>query len=641
MKKITVVGLMSERDALIRRLQLLGCVQVTENPLSADKRLLLTAPTTRAAELALSVSRMKRALELLNKYAPVKTGLLPNLPLISVDDLFSADTAELADNAAAKIFDAESALLAKYAEVGKLENAKSALLPWELLDIPVNVSETKSVGFKFGSIPAQKDLLEFEESLNALERTAVFRAASDNSQNYVLVVYHKSVAEDVSGVLRDYSFNRIYLKDVKGKAADNIRAFDEQAKTVKSELESLLAELKSYGEYRSAIQLRYDRLESELAAETSKGLLLDTDKTFTLTGWVDLPSLPKLEDALVGFTCVYDLADPADGENAPIKFRNNKITEPLNMVTEMYSLPAYTNIDPNPLIAIFFPAFFGMMFADTGYGLLILAVGFIIRRKAPRLRGALGQMSRLSLLCGIWTFLWGAVSGAFFGDLIPTIAKIVSGNSNAAFDLPKLIDPLADPITVMIISLVLGAIHILFGMGVKFYLLCRDGHILDAFLSVGAWWLLFAGIALLALSVTPWAAVAGAVAVAVAPAIQNRSLKKLGAGLASLYDITSYFSDLMSYIRLMALMMAGGVIAMVVNMLGSMPVMGNLLFLPAFIIIFLFGHGFNIGLNIIGTFIHDARLQYLEFYGKFFEEGGKPFKPLSIKTKYVDIQNVQ
>ncbi|MDR3150020.1 MAG: hypothetical protein LBT88_08460, partial [Oscillospiraceae bacterium] len=547
MKKIAVVGLLSERNALIKKLQLLGCVQITENPIAADGNVVLTVPVTRSAELSARASQMKRALELLNKYAPVKTGLFPNLPVVSVDDLFSQDAAEIADKAADKIFDAESKLLSKYSDAGKLENAKTARLPWELLDVPLHITATKSVSFKFGAVPAQKDLLEFEEALIALGEVAVFRAGTDRSQNYMLIASHNSVAEPLGDVLRDYSFNRIYFKDVRGTAAENIHTLDAQIENAKAEIEVLLAELKSYGELRGAVQLRYDQLESELFAETSKELLLDTDKTFTLTGWVDLPSLPKLEDALVNFTCAYDLTDPVDGDNVPVKFRNNKLTEPLNMVTEMYSLPAYTNIDPNPLIAVFFPAFFGMMFADIGYGLIALIAGLIIQKKAPRLRGAMGQMSHLAVFCGIWAIIWGAASGAFFGDIIPVLTKVFTKSEVAAFDLPRLIDPMGDPITVIIISLVIGAVQILFGMGVKFYLLCRDGNVLEALLSVGSWWLLFIGIALFALGVTPWLAVAAAVLVALAPVILNKSFKKLLGGLGSLYDITSYFSDLLSY----------------------------------------------------------------------------------------------
>ena len=328
------------------------------------------------------------------------------------------------------------------------------------------------------------------------------------------------------------------------------------------------------------------------------------------------------------YGCAYELSDPTPEDTVPIKLKSNPLTSPLNMVTEMYSLPSYDGIDPNPLIMPFFTVFFGIMYNDAGYGLVLIAFSLFIRAKV-KLRGALKYMMSLMTLCGITSVVVGLLTGSFFGDAIPTIAGIYGRE----ITLPYVFSPLEDPLLVLIGALIIGGIQIITGMIISAYMKIRDGHPLDALMDEGSWWLLFAGIAVLATGGTYWVAIAGVVALVLT---QGRSkpklIGKLISGLASLYDITGYFGDILSYSRLMALMLAGGVIATVVNMLGSLP--GSIVF---YLIIFLVGHLFNMGINIIGTYVHASRLQYLEYFGKFYREGGKPFRPLTLKTKYVDI----
>ncbi|MBQ1579511.1 MAG: hypothetical protein IIZ86_00070, partial [Firmicutes bacterium] len=299
--------------------------------------------------------------------------------------------------------------------------------------------------------------------------------------------------------------------------------------------------------------------------------------------------------------CAWELSDPTAEDKVPIRLQNNAVTRPLNMVTEMYSLPDYRNVDPNPLIAPFFCIFFGMMFNDLGYGLVFIILSLIVQKKF-KLTGGTKNMIRLVLECGVTTAIFGIITGSFFGDAIPVVAKLLGKEVT----IPSLLNPLADPMSVLILSLVLGVIQILFGMGVKAYILIRDGKPLDALFDVGSWWLLFAGIAVGALRGFWWIAIAGVAALVLTQGRAKPTIPgKIVGGIASLYDITSYFSDILSYSRLMALMLAGGIVASIVNVLGSL--FGSvILFIPIFVI----GHVFNIGINVIGTYVHAARLSY-------------------------------
>jgi V/A-type H+-transporting ATPase subunit I len=279
------------------------------------------------------------------------------------------------------------------------------------------------------------------------------------------------------------------------------------------------------------------------------------------------------------------------------------------------------------------------MFADVAYGLVIFGICLaIIKLYHPK--KTMGRMFHLGLWLGGSTAFCGIFVGGFFGNLLEVFYENFLPNATmpgwmVAFNNGLVVNPVQDPMTVLIIALAIGCVQLVMGQCIHIYMGFRDGTALDAILDVVPWWIVFAGIAILALQGTPWGLVAGAVALLVtqgrhAPTIPG----KIFGGIKSWYDITSWLSDILSYARLMALMLATSVIAMVFNTLGALP--KNII---AFIIIFLIGHVFNIGVNVIGTYVHAARLQYLEYFGKFYQDGGIPFRPLQYDTKYVDVVN--
>ncbi|MBQ9346331.1 MAG: V-type ATP synthase subunit I, partial [Oscillibacter sp.] len=308
---------------------------------------------------------------------------------------------------------------------------------------------------------------------------------------------------------------------------------------------------------------------------------------------------------------------------------NNFLTRPLSMVTEMYSLPDYRCVDPNPLMAPFFILFYGIMMADMGYGLLMVLAGVLITRKYKP-KGTAGHLFGLLTLCGISTFIMGALTGGFFGDLPTQVVKLTTGGD---FALPALFTPLNDTLMILIGSMCLGFVHIATGMVVSIVIKCRRGKFMDAFWEEITWFVVFAGAALAVLNVTPLLLYAGIVLVFAGPIVTGEGMGKLTGIFGSLYNhVTGYFGDILSYSRLMALMLAGSVIAQVFNTLGAIP--GNIII---FFIISMAGNALNFALNLLGCYVHDLRLQCLEYFGKFYEDGGKPFTPLAINTKYVDV----
>ena len=305
------------------------------------------------------------------------------------------------------------------------------------------------------------------------------------------------------------------------------------------------------------------------------------------------------------------------------------------MVTEMYVYPAYDGLDPNPLMAPFFILFFGLMMADMAYGLLMLLGGWYLLKRLHA-KGTMGHMGGLLVLCGVSTFIFGAMTGGFLGDFIPQLAKLIDPNSNV--QLPYLFTPLTDTLAILVGSLVLGVIQIITGMAISVVFKCRNGDWTDALWNEITWWIVLAGAALAILGMGnvagyPVVLFVGLVMLVYGSTRNAKGFGKVTALIGAVYNgVSGYFSDILSYARLMALMLAGAVIAQVFNTLGS--VTGNVF---GFIIISLIGNALNLALNLLGCYVHDLRLQCLEFFGRFYKEGGRPFAPMSYKTKYADI----
>ena len=630
MKKLQLAGLGTQRDELLQKLQKLGCVEIrlSQAPEGYLSPVTEEPPDAQLATLRRQQKDAEDAIRYLKKYAYVKTGLFPEKELISEADFF-ADIRGEALRATGSVLEAVQSLGEHQSLRSSLTAQRDSLLLWADLPVPLEVRETNAARVFVGSISAVRTAEELEEAIGAAGLEAGVRAAGSNRERQgILAVCLKSEEEAFSRILREFNYEAAPAASLRGTAGENIARLEEKAEQAGRDEEEALAFLKECGAHRRLIKLWYDRLSVDIEAAEARKKLLMTEQAFALTGWVDEPHVPALEALLGDYCCAWELSDPTPEDTVPVRLQNNAFTTPLNMVTEMYSLPDYRNVDPNPLIAPFFCIFFGMMFNDLGYGLVFIILSLIVQKKF-RLQRGMKNMMQLMLECGVTTALFGIITGSFFGDAITQIALLFGKDVT----VPALLRPMDNPLQILIISLALGVFQILFGMGVKAYILIRDGRPWDALMDVGSWWLLFAGIAVGALGGTWLVALAGVLALLLT---QGRAkptvMGKLVGGLASLYDITSYFSDVLSYSRIMALMLAGGIVASIVNILGGL--FGSIvMFIPIFIV----GHVFNIGINVIGTYVHAARLQYLEFFGKFYADGGKAFRPLEVKTKYFDI----
>ena len=635
MKHLRLLGMESEREALLKTMQDLECVEISHIDGSEEAlKTGLAKPDDRALLNAQEESRAYRAaLAALDRFAPEKKGMFRKRQGVSRASFFDEENERQA-RAAAEAINADMRRLGEIeSERTKNEALRASLTPWLAVDAPLD-STDGVLSLLFGTVGAtvtDDALRALSDSLSGLLTWQ--QASSDKTLRYLLIACHKSVKEQALSALRELGFSTVSFRGLCGTAEENDKKLEAALAALESERREIERRVEGFGGNRETLLEASDRAAILLRREEAKSRLVETDKVFLLEGWLPADRCTALEKALEPFTCAVETREPAEDEypQVPVQLRNNKLTRPLNMVTEMYSLPAYGTLDPNPLMAPFFILFYGIMMADMGYGLLMMIASVIIGKKY-RPKGTSGELFSLLGLCGLSTFIVGAMTGGFFGDFLTQLVAIVSPGT--VFALPKLFDPLDDLTMILIGSMALGLVQIITGMAISLIEKCKRKKFLDAFFEEITWWIVFLGIALAVLKKGTAVLYLGCALVLLGPIVQGKGWGKLTGVFGSIYNhVTGYFGDILSYTRLMALMLAGSVIAQVFNMLAAMP--GNVI---AFLIISMLGNAMNFGLNLLGCYVHDLRLQCLEFFNKFYVDGGKPFRPMTLDTEYVDLQ---
>lgn len=643
MKGLRLLAMRSDREALLELLQGMGCVEIDEpnqDPQTWQGLLSQLGGETlsRPDGQALSQARedlqaAQRALAVLKRHGDKGRGLLAPRPQLTQQQLFDGE--EQGKQAVDQVLEADRHLAALEAQHSKLLTQRAALAPWLELNIPLDTASTQEMVVQFGTVTAGVELEQVQRAVEgASELAQLTQASVDRDVRYCLLVCHASAQEEVLQALRDFGWSRMNLSGWTGTAKENDQRITqelEQNEQQTAQAEQQLSQLTSLAE---SIRQAADRASVRINREEGRSRLLDTEKTFLLEGWVPEENWPQLESQLKNYPCAWELRDPTEEEylKVPVKLKNNWFTRPLSMVTEMYSLPAYNGLDPNPLMAPFFILFYGIMMADMGYGLLMMIASVVVLKKS-RPRAGMHNFFALLGLCGVSTFIMGAVTGGFFGDFIPQLLKLINPESTFVWFWPTLFTPLEDTMMILVGAMALGFVQILVGMAISFVKKLSRGQVMDAIWEEVTWWVVFAGLALAILGVTNVVIILGGVMVVAGPILTEKGFGKITGIFGSLYNhVTGYFGDILSYSRLMALMLAGSVIAQVFNTLGAIP--GNVVI---FIIISMLGNALNFALNLLGCYVHDLRLQCLEYFNKFYEDGGKPFRPMKLDTNYYDV----
>ena len=514
-----------------------------------------------------------------------------------------------------------------------------SLSPWLSLDYPLECAGTERCSVVLGGIPAAIDVGSAEAALNAAaEEAELVLVNSDKDQHYLVLICLKEELSAALDSLREFSFAAASLGGMSGTAKECTERLESELAGLAEEKLRLTGEICDQGVHREELELAADRLNAKIACAEAEDRMYGMESTVVLQGWALAKKVPELEDCLKKYDCAWELSDPEPDEypDVPVKLTNNKITNGLNMVTNMYSLPAYDGVDPNPLMAPFFILFYGLMMADMGYGLLMIIAAVVAMKKIRPRAGTL-SFCQLLLWAGISTFIMGALTGGFFGDALAQLGKIL-GKPEGWGELWYLFSPMTDSMTVLIGAMVLGFIHLNTGMVISVVEKVKKGDAASAVWEEGSLWVIFIGAALMVFDIgsiggVPVVLVLGCVMLFYGGSRGAKGFGKIASVFGTLYNtVTGWFGDILSYSRIMALMLAGSVIATVFNTIGGI---ANSLWL--FIPVFIIGHTLNFALNLLSCYVHDLRLQCLEYFGKFYKDGGKAFKPLAINTKYYDI----
>lgn len=652
MKKLAVIGLDTTKDKLISDLMELGVVQITDQGQRIDEEEEWKdignkdGDEDRISAMDAQINRVSLALETLEKYNMEKGPLFKTRRAMKAEEF--AETLEGRSEIYGNIdyiLRLNNQLHKLSETINKRNSDLSSLTPWVIYDLPLEVEETEYTSVNLGVVPSTVNVdVLFERAQEGREAVSLHEIDRDKDLIYLVAITLKKDQENVVNVLKQHGYTPTPFKGFKGTASENRDRVTREIEELRQKIKDVETEIGTLSKWRAGIECIFDQLTIERDREKVKSRLLKTKRAFNLEGWVPVPAEEAVNKALDENGCCYEYREPEADENVPVLTSNNSAVYPFESIMEMYSLPDYRGVDPTKYFALFYAMFFGIMLSDAGYGIVIAAACFIVLRKFA-LEGMTYKMIKMFFFCGLSTIFWGALFGGWFGDFFQVAAKVIL-NKDITIDA-LWFNPINDPTKLLIWSLVFGVIHIFVGMAIKAGMLIKEGRWADAVLDVVPWYLIILGAAMWlggsSISesfVKPgmYMTIAGAVVLLFTGGRKKKGFGKVLGGFSSIYDITGYLSDILSYARLLALGLATGVIAQVVNLMGSLAgggIVGTIVLLFAFVV----GHTFNLAINALGAFVHSSRLQYIEFFGKFYEDGGEEFDPLRKNTKYVRLTN--
>lgn len=640
MNKFTLLAFESEKEKLLKKIQSSSEVEFInlqdEEKVESNEVFESLNKDDLDSETALieeNVSKTRSALDFLKEFVAEVGGLKA---LKAGKESLTLDELEVkVENSNWEVVYSEVKKMER--ELATLENEKTKLLgeieilePWQSFDAPLGELNNFEKVVAFLGVISSQNLENMKNEIESEFKESYIEVISNTDQDsYVFVMTMKERAEEMDEVLKNFGFSAFQTK-YKEKASVLVEEFKLQIKEIEAKKADLRGVLSNYREEKRTLELAYEYYSNILVRKEASENFLKTDRVVVIQGWVPKDENFSLEEIIkssVGDMYYLEFEEVKEEEIAdvPVKLHNKGPASAFDSITEMYSLPRYDEIDPTPLLTPFYLVFFGMMVADLGYGLVLFA-GSLLAMKLLNLDEAQEKFAKFFMYLSIATTVAGAIFGTAFG-----------------FELPfGLINPSKDTNLLLILSVGFGVVQIFFGLFIKAYMLIRDKQYLYALFDVGSWVMLLIGLPMIFFGGTisligKILAIVGSILIIFTQGRDEETKgAKIGQGLYALYGITGYVGDLVSYTRLMALGIAGGSIAAALNLIiGMFPGIAVIIVGPLF---FIAAHTFNMLLSLLGAYVHTARLQYVEYFSKFYEGGGKQFKPFKTLDKYIDIK---
>lgn len=661
MDKITVYGVRKNRKQILEALQLSGAVEVSasrledgfENPNTVKLRVLFEK----------TIGTAEQALNILEQYAPESRGIFSALEgrkKLTVQDYDNRlpEVDKLLDTAK-NILQAEKEKSEFVAEIQRRRNLIDALLPWQTLDVPMTFEGTRKTSALIGVFPEPKSyealLSAFQEQFAPGENVPAVEIQmihQSQEQTCVFVLCRKQYKELVEQKLRNMGFSRpsVFTSMI---PKERIERHRRKIAAAQEEIQAREQQIKGFADTRDGLRFLADyytmRLEKyEVLEKVSQG-----KRIFMMSGYIPHDLSEKIQQELIlKYQAAVEITPVTDEDDPPVLLKNNKFAAPVETVLETYSMPGRGEADPTSVMAVFYYVLFGLMLSDAAYGLLMVIGCGLMLWKFKNMESGLRKSLTMFLYCGISTAFWGVMFGSYFGDAVTVVSTTFFHHS---VEIPPVwFTPVNNPMRMLVFSMALGIIHIFGGLAMRLYACIKSKDYVSAFFDVICWYLVVGGGIVYLLSLQMFADMAGLSFVLSATAGKIAAIcagigaigivffagrptknpgKRIAKGLYELYGVTSYLSDILSYSRLLALGLATGVIAQVFNKMGSMfgdGIVGFILFL----VVFLIGHTLNMAINLLGAYVHTNRLQFVEFFGKFYEGGGRKYTPFAVNTKY-------
>ena len=665
MQRIYIYALLKYCRDILEDLQRRGVVEIEDLDIE-DSVFFKDDTSSFRAQYNSSANTAREAREILSNYCKQKKGLLDSFK--GRKQISRSDYEKLANETqdilkvAYEIISYQKNIDMNAAERVKYEAQLDSIRPWLGLDVPMNFSGTSTTKAFIGKFPDKRTSTDIAEALAELipdvEGIDIEVVYSDDNQTCVFILSSKNDSDAVSDALRRIGFEYpSYVSPVVPKERE--RAINRHISNRDGRILEAERNIKTLEKYYPKLEFLEDYFVMKAERYAAFDDIATSNNTFVMTGYIPAEDAEKLK---IHLEKEYDAEvelENSDTADTPIKLKNNKFAEPTEGVLASYSYPDRHEADPTAIMAIFYYIFFGMMFSDAGYGLVMAIACAVMLLKYKTMEPGLRRSMKMFFWCGVSTTFWGLMFGSFFGDAVTVISKTFFGSPPPP--IPGLVEPIwfnpvTNPMQMLMFSFLLGIIHLFTGLAVLAYNSIKNKDYLAIIYDVLSWYLLVGGAILALLSmdmmkdiagfilppvfmtIGGYMALAGAVIILFFAGRESKNpIKRLLKGAYGLYGATGYLSDILSYSRLLALGLATGVIAQVFNQIGSM-MGGGVGGIIMFVFVFIIGHALNIGINALGAYVHTNRLQFVEFFGKFYKGGGREFKPFKINTKHYTVK---
>jgi len=646
MAKVIIVSHRTEAAELLEQLQHAGICQI----LNAEQAMVskdwpeLSTTAERPREIEELLNRLTRSIAFLKDYTKTTKGLVTVLAPRTVVDEQSYNRAVTDEEIPGIIDRCEQTEAAIEKLKGERENiimTLEQLHPWDSLETPVEeISQLRQTKCLAG-LMASRQFEQTAEQIGELG-AAIQVIGTANNKHACLVVCLKENISEVQKLLRSAEFESVDFEPMTGTVAELIKQHDEKLSETREQLQQEYYRAAQLSANLLKLEILYDHYTNLLNRERTKAVAPATEQTVILESWVKKNDFPRLEKVVSGFgASSLSRIEPAEGEEIPVEIENRNVVKPFEVITRLYGMPRHFEVDPTAFLAPFFAVFFGLCLTDAGYGLIILAISIYFIRK---MQGDKKLMWML-VICSIATVVAGALMGGWFGDAIQKFVPALG----PAREKMMWFDPMQYPLRFFTLSLVLGYIQIMAGLLIAFVYDLKRKLYIGAVCDRLSWLVMLNSVVAFALAkggklpvqlgpLFGYSATASAAVIFLFSHREGGVGSRLGMGFYNLFSALFYIGDVLSYLRLMALGLVTAGLAMAVNQIAELayelPFIG---FIIA-ILILVGGHLFNLGINALGAFVHTLRLQYAEFFPKFFEGGGLPFEPLVKNYKHIYIK---